>query len=78
MGVIDTTRYRVTCPSCRAEDNPKAVERGSGYGGGSWSGPDSEKFDLHLEPTPYGESLIASAKCTACGSEAVVEITGTG
>ncbi len=75
MGVIDSTHYRVTCPACKAKDAPRAVEYGSAYGGGSWSGPDSDKFDLHFKLLPNGESVIVSATCK-CGSEAIVEITG--
>lgn len=75
MGVIDSTHYRVTCPACNAKDAPRAVEHGSAYGGGSWSRPDSDKFDLHFKLLPNGESVIVSATCK-CGSEAIVEITG--
>lgn len=77
VGVIDSTDYLVTCPACKAEDTPRAVERGSGYGGGSWSVPDSDKFDLKFKQS-YGECLIESATCQACGSEATVKITRTG
>jgi len=73
MGVIDSTHYRVSCPQCGASDDPRAVQKGSVYGAGHWSGPESDKFDLQLKQTMEGESLIVSARCKKCGAAANVK-----
>lgn len=72
MGVIDSTHYLLNCPVCFAQDAPRAVERGSVYGGGYWTGPESEKFVLHLKHLPTGESVIEAATCKCGGTATVV------
>lgn len=76
MGIIDSTHYRLTYKACGTVDTPSAHQKGSGYSGGSWSGPDSKVFSLRTEPS-YGEDVIKSASCP-CGGEVEVVITRTG
>lgn len=77
MGIIDATRYRVTCPKCGAVETPAAHQTGSAYSAGPWRPPEAKAFKLSIEYDAYGEPEIKRALCL-CGADAEVVVTGTG
>lgn len=77
MGIIDSTRYRLTCSSCGTVETAAAHQTGSAYSSGPWRSPKADTFKLRLEHDAYDEPVIKSAQCP-CGGEVEVVIAGTG
>lgn len=74
MGIIDSNKFRVTCPKCGTIESVAVQERGSSFGGGTWqSGPDLKHFVAEWSGDDITGPVITSAKCRTCGSSAVVE-----
>lgn len=72
MGIIDTTRYTLTCKACGKIERAVAHEYGSAYSGGTWSYPKASTFQLITEAIG-AEHVVQSGTCP-CGGEVDVKV----
>ena len=72
MGITDSSKAQLYCENCGAKDLVKAVEKGSGFGGRSWTPfSDSKLFDF-VEVSDPAFPRIESATCKSCGQPAII------
>jgi hypothetical protein len=73
MGIIDTTKFTITCPKCGIIESVSVHQKGSSYNPYWQDGAEAKKFDLTWTGGDKEEPKITSAKCKACGSEAIAQ-----
>lgn len=71
MGIIDTTHFTITCPKCGIIESLSVHEKGSAYSSSWQDGAEAKNFILTWTGGDKVEPKITSAKCRACGSEAM-------
>lgn len=76
MGIVDSIRVRLTCQKCGATDVIRAVQKGSGYGFGSWDDfSDSSLFDVQSQRGVDSPDVTA-ATCKRCKVASLVTDLG--
>jgi len=73
MGIIDSTRYELSCSVCGRVEKTAAHEYGPGY----WGGLHVVGFTLETQLQSYGESVVVNATCR-CGQQAEVAVVSRG
>ena len=75
MGIIDVHHYKLTCDTCNHIEEGKVVDKGSSFGGSSWSNRTSFKnFECEWEDTKEPqEPELLKAVCKTCGKPATVK-----
>jgi hypothetical protein len=76
MGIIDSTRYTLTCQPCDTAETSKVLDKGSNYSGSWWeSGADFKHFDTVWSGGDRTEPKLVKATCKACGATPEVKIS---
>ena len=71
MGIIDTTKFTVTCPKCGLIEDVKVHQKGSAYNPYWQGGSEMKNFEIEWIGGGRDEPKISSAKCRSCGGKAV-------
>jgi transcription elongation factor Elf1 len=72
MGIIDTTKYTVTCPNCGLMENVSVHQKGSAYNAYWQDGAEMQRFDTKWIGGGKEEPKIQRATCRTCGAFAEV------
>jgi len=76
MGIIDSTRYTLTCHPCDILETSTVLDKGSNYSGSWWqSGTDFQHFDTHWTGGDRIEPKLVKAACKLCGSPPEVRVS---
>lgn len=74
MGVNDKVWFRVSCPKCGVSETASVADKGSTWGGPSWSSfPTFETFEVGGHGGTGPEPELTAAKCNRCGGPAVIQ-----
>lgn len=74
MGIIDTTKIKITCPKCNVTEYISIHQKGSIYNPYWQEGVEAASFALTWVGGNKEETSITSAKCKGCGFEAILNI----
>lgn len=73
MGIIDSNKFSVECPSCAQQESAAVHQKGSAYGSSGWqSGSDLKCFEVQWTHDQASGPIIISATCKTCGIAAEV------
>lgn len=70
MGIIDTTKFTISCPKCGALESISVYQKGSVYGASWQESVEARHFVLVWTGGNKTEPLITDAKCCSCGTQA--------
>jgi len=69
MGMIDSTKYSLSCATCGITETSTVLDKGSNYGGSWWqSGTDFQHFNTRWTGGDRTEPKLTSSECKACGA----------
>lgn len=76
MGIIDGTRYTLSCKKCGSNETSTVLDKGSRWSGSAWrSGATFSKFETSWSGGGEREPDLRSATCVSCGTPASVNRT---
>lgn len=73
MGIIDTTKFTVTCPTCGLIETVSVHQKGSAYNPYWQDGSEMKQFETEWTGGGKDEPTIRKATCRTCGVEAVMQ-----
>jgi endogenous inhibitor of DNA gyrase (YacG/DUF329 family) len=76
MGIIDTTKFTVTCPKCGMLESVSVHQKGSAHNPYWQDSAEMKHFETAWVGGDKDEPTISKATCRTCGREAVVARRG--